>query len=387
MPSVIAQDLSQPGTHALVIGVSQYLHFSDGAEPTPEGAELQMEQLSAAARSASEVASWLLEEYRCPLAPLRSLRVLLSPAPGEQIASTVASKLPAGDPMVLATRANVEREIAEFRHACDSHAENVAFVYVAGHGVQLTNTGAVVLLSDVGCSTHLNRLQGAIDMASVHAGMRYESPARTQFWFVDACRQRPAIARRFETLEGALKLDVPINQDTDCSPLFLAATTGTSAYARAGGLTLFCEALLWALRGGCAAGPEDEGVDCWHVPVTSLVGRLPQHVKALAATEGAEQSADTAGKIAEGTLQYFDAAPKADLRLDLMPPTAEPVTRATLKLDDLPVFEDLADWPVQQRVDAGLYLLKVSAQPPYVNREMALNVMPPSKSQTIKVTP
>jgi hypothetical protein len=386
MPSLITEDLTKPGTHALVIGVSRYLHFADGDETTPQGADFQMGQLSAAARSASEFAAWLLAEYRCPQAPLRSLRVLLSPSANEQIAPAVAALLPNGGIATSATRANVEQELREFKDACDRHTDNVAIVYVAGHGVQLTKTGAIVLLSDFGSPTHIARLQGAIDMASVHAGMRRQNTARTQFWFVDACRQRPVIARRFESLEGALKLDVE-NSETECSPIFYAATTGTSAYARAGGVTLFCEALLWALRGGCAVGPEDQGIDCWHVPVTTLIGRLPQQVKALAARESAEQSADITGRIHEGTLQQFQTAPKADLRIDLAPTAAQPVARATLKLDDLPVFTDLSDWPVQQRVDAGLYLLKVSAPAPYVNREMPLNVTPPAKATTIKVNP
>jgi len=99
MPSLIDEDLTQPGTHALVIGVSEYLHFGDGADPTPQGEEFQMEQLSAAARSASEFARWLLQDYRCQRAPLRSLRVLLSPSPGEQTEPEIAARIAGADPV------------------------------------------------------------------------------------------------------------------------------------------------------------------------------------------------------------------------------------------------------------------------------------------------
>ncbi|QRN83179.1 caspase family protein [Chloroflexota bacterium] len=245
MSSLIPEDLTQPGTHALVIGVSEYLHLVDGKDPTPTGISFGMEQLSAAARSASEFAAWLLNEYQCDHAPLRSLRVLLSPADGEEINPDIAALLPVDS---SATTNNVRIDLGEFRHACDASVDNIAIVYIAGHGVQITKTGAIVLLSDFGDTHFLSQLEGAIDMAGVHAGMNHPNTAKTQFWFVDACRQQPAIAKKFETLSGAITLDEPIGA-TETSPLFLAAGTGTQAYARVGGVTLFNEALLWALRG------------------------------------------------------------------------------------------------------------------------------------------
>ena len=146
MPSLIPQDLTGPRTHALVIGVSRYLHFADGSEPTADGTSFQMEQLSAAARSASEFAAWLLKVYRCTRAPLGSLRVLLSPSKGEQIAADIAALQAAGDSS--ATLANVRTALKEFRDACDSNVDNIAIVYAAGHGVQLTKHGAILLLTD-----------------------------------------------------------------------------------------------------------------------------------------------------------------------------------------------------------------------------------------------
>ena len=71
-------------THAFVVGVSHY-PFLDGPEATPLGEQLGMANLSSAARSASEVAAWLLGEYRCPEAPLASVRLLLSPVDGESL--------------------------------------------------------------------------------------------------------------------------------------------------------------------------------------------------------------------------------------------------------------------------------------------------------------
>ena len=382
MPSLIPEDLSAPGTHALVIGVSAYRHFEDGSEPTPNGIETGMEQLTAAARSASEFAAWLLNDYRREAAPLKSLRVLLSPSDGEEIHPDIAALLGADS---AATIANVRTEIGGFRAAADSHQDNVLVVYIAGHGVQLTKNGAIVLLNDFGSPAHLTKLEGAIDVAGVHAGMNHPNTAKTQFWFVDACRQKPLIARRFESLEGALKLSVPVG-DTEASPLFLAATTGKEAFAYVGGVTLFNKALMWALKGGVASGPEDDGIDKWHIPVTNLIKRLPEKVKSLALAESADQAVDIAGKIHEAVFHEFPGAPQVALSIDLVPAEAKQSCTGTLKLDaTVPVIEDYADWPMHETLDAGLYLLNVRAEAPYSSRDQILQLIPPEKSAEVSV--
>jgi hypothetical protein len=223
-------------------------------------------------------------------------------------------------------------------------------------------------------------------MAGVHAGMNHPKTARTQFWFVDACRQKPAIARKFEELDkGALTLDEP-SGETEVSPLFLAAGTGQQAYARVGGVTLFNEALLWALHGNVANGPE-AGVNCWHVPVTALIRQLPDRVKTLAAQESVEQSVDIAGKIHEAVFHEYSAAPKVSLHIDLAPENAKPVSKAWLKLNaTIPVVEDFSDWPMQQSVGAGLYLLDIKTAAPFQPKTDLLDIKPPSKLAAYDVT-
>ncbi len=384
MPSLIPDDLAQPGTHALVVGVSAYEHLGDGNDPTPTGEESQMEQLSAAARSASDFAAWLLNDYRCERAPLKSLRVLLSPSDVEVIHPDIAALLN-GD--FSSTLKNVKAALVDFRKACDTNTENVLIVYVAGHGVQLTKHGAIVLLNDFGDTAHATKLEGAIDMAGVHAGMNHPGTAKTQFWFVDACRQKPRIARRYQSLEGALTLDVR-NGTTEASPLFLAATTGKAAFARVGGITLFNEALMWALNGGVAAGPEDEGINCWHIPVTELIKSLPDRVKALALAEGADQSVDIAGKIHEAVFHECPTAPKVDLRINVVPDEAQAVSRGTLKMNATDVIvENFVNWPMHEHVDAGLYLLNVEADGPFVSKDKILRLSPPAKTTEVNVEP
>ena len=79
-------------THAFVVGVSHY-PFLDGPQMTDQGEQLGLANLSSAARSASELTAWLLNEYRCPEAPLKDVRLLLSPVDGEALNADVLARM------------------------------------------------------------------------------------------------------------------------------------------------------------------------------------------------------------------------------------------------------------------------------------------------------
>ena len=381
MSSIIPEKLGQPGTHVLVIGVSKYPHLQDGTNPTAEGQDFQIDQLTAAARSASEFAAWLMNDYHCPDAPLSSLRILLSPSEGEEIAEDIEPLLGTD---FAATRANTDTIFGEFISACKSHEDNVAIVYVAGHGVQLTKHGAIVLLEDFAAANQLQKLHGAIDMAGVHGGMNAPGFPKRQFWFVDSCRQVPVIARRFDMLSGALTLDIPM-MSGEVSPMFLAATTGEAAYARAGGRTLFFEALNWAFAGGAATGPRAP-VNSWHVSVSQLIEHLPGRVSALAEAEGVEQSVEIAGKIANAVVHELKVVPSVDLTIELEPAGAIGASTGELAFDATKVVvKDFKDWPLHEKVKAGLYLLKIQADPPFQKHEGLLDIEPPEHVKTVMV--
>jgi hypothetical protein len=382
MPDILnSSQQSTPATHALVIGVSRYHHIQDGQAPTERGRQFGLEQLTSAARSASEVASWLLNSYRNARAPLGSLRVLLSPSPGEVIASDVAERLssPHG-----ATRAAVEQELAAFRTACAQHVDNVAFVYVAGHGVQLTNHGAILLLEDVGSDAHLNELGGALDVVGCHQGFDHPRTARTQFWFFDACRQVPEVARRFANLAGAITLDEQ-HGHADSSPLFLASSTREVAFARVGQSSLFCEALVWALQRGAVRGPGEECGE-WHVSVSSLHEKLAPRVRLLAGQAGEDQNVEITGRVLPAIIHRLAEPPRVKLQVTLQPPAAQPVTRASLFFGaQRLVLDRHAAWPIDAELEAGLYLLDVTTAPPYADKKAILDLKPPAVTEDVKV--
>lgn len=384
MPSIIPENTAAPGTHALVIGVSEYIHFDDGSQPTGNGQLLNMAQLSAAARSASEFAAWLVDHRNHASAPLSSLRVLLSPSPGEVIHPTIAPLLH-GDHS--ATLDNVHDELIEFRDVCNLHQDSTAVVYVAGHGVQLTKTGSLLLLNDCGSPGHARLLEGALDMAGVHAAFNHPGTAKTQFWFVDACRQEPAVAARFESMGGALSLDEPTGV-ADSTALFLAATTGTPAFARPGGVTLFNEALLEALHGGIAVEPEPGVSDKWHVSTHGLVRHLRQRVKALAAAENADQTVDSVVQFQDALLHEYGSTPSVDLRIDLDPAAAHPGSDGKLTDGgDQTIAQTTDIWPIEETVEAGIYKLKINTAAQFKDFSDFLKVNPNLDNHHVDVTP
>ncbi|CAN5496712.1 hypothetical protein BH10ACT7_BH10ACT7_24690 [soil metagenome] len=370
-----------PSTHALVIGVSDY-PFADGPRASEFGESMGISNLSSAARAASDVADWLLSEYANPDAPLGSLRVLLAPARGEKLNKSISARV-AGR-RIAATRAAVQADLKAFREACRANEDNVGIVYVAGHGIQLNKRGAVVLLTDFGDPRHLNELDGAIDVVGCHNAMDEAGTARTQIWFSDACRQLPDVARRFETLTGALTLSEG-NGRADASPMFLAASTRESAFAEKGKSTLFARCLLDALRATALVGPDD-GCPVWHVGSSQLGRVLPAAVRSAAAAHGEDQTVDIMGSANEVILQRFDRVPHVEIVVELDPGDVTPAPDVTLQFGGN--GKNLAKgkgWPLKYRGPAGLYLLDIDARPPLRAENKILDVMPPAHHTTVEV--
>jgi hypothetical protein len=376
MTSLIPEDLSLPGTHALVIGVSAYEFLNGGANCSPQGRAFRIGQLSAAARSASEFAAWLMNGYNRPGRPLRSLRVLLSPSPNETIEPTVQALLK-GD--WQATRKNVDITFTHFRDAVGSHEENVAIVYVVGHGVQFSKNGAVLLLNDFADPMHrYETYTGAVDMRWMHDAMNQQSGvAQTQFWFVDVCRDLPEELEKYGILGGVKGGDVARTGSAKSSPLFLSASPGQGAFAKTNGLTLFCDALLRGLKEGHAARSEGERNSPWRVSVNTLLQYLPDAVKALAGAGEKTQDVECTGKMTNAVLHECVTPPDVDLTISIRSGHNNSNYSASLKHRGTTLYKGYSSWPLTARVRAGLYAIEVTTLSPPGIDEDCLNLQPP----------
>lgn len=360
MTAVIDDSSGSPGTHALIIGVSAYDHLlgTREGECSEQGSDSGLGQLTAAARSASRFATWLMNDYRRKGFPLRSLRVLLSPATEDEVSENLKDKLEKDS---IPTRDNVASAFREFKKAAARNPNNIAIVYVAGHGVQFTNTGAVLLLSDFAHPNHEEeRYRGAVDMRAMHESMTYTNGARSQFWFVDICRQRAPDAKDFEELAGVLKFNKDICGAAACSPLFLSASTGEQAFAKPGKLTLFCEALMLALVEGHAASSDGERSSPWLVSTSGLQMYLRKTVDLLAGHDDEKQLIECTGIFNDEVFHECEKAPEVDLTIQIKDGMIGAHYSAKLSHLDRVLYDNHTAWPLCTKIPAGLYKIEVT---------------------------
>jgi len=380
MGAIVDKKINGPCTHVFALGVSRYRHLEDGDDPTDEGKESQLAQLTSAARSASEFAAWALNEYNNPDAPLASLYVCAAPTDGELLHPDIKAGLGAE---LSATRSAVMNDWLAFRKRCRENREAVAIVYAAGHGVQLTGEGAIMLLEDYAGPDQESALWAAFDMKGLHESMNGADVAARQFWFIDSCRERPEIAARFESLRGAFAGDVPTGH-CESSPIFLAAGPRARAWARIDGVSLFNEALLACLRRNAATPPPQQN-DGWRVTTGSLAAVLKPHV--LKASGSAQQVVELTGHLGTTTetLHVFKQPPTAKVTVQLTPEQAQDSSTASLYLAGKPVIEDADQWPIERELKSGIYTIQVSAEAPYANTLDSVPVKPPSTSYKVTV--
>lgn len=367
-----------PATHAFVMGVSHY-PFLHGPEATPVGAEFGMTDLSSAARSASEIAAWLLQEYHNPERPLADITLFLSPSQGEELHQTIVGQMD-GEEAPAVSR-HVRDGLLQFRERCRQHPDNIAFVYIVGHGIQLNKRGAVILLEDVGALGQ-NLLEAALDVAGCRDAMDEDGNASHQIWFSDACRQRPDLVRRFERLTDAWRLDEGLGQ-VEASPLFLAASTREAAFAEVDRTSIFTQALLWALRGQGGANAPDAACSDWYVPATQLIKVLPRRVKELLADFPEDQNVDVTGRVLELVAQRLTAPPDVEIEVGLNPADLEPPPTAELLFRTVTPQPVDPGWPLRYTGPPGIYKLIATSNGRI--GETVFNADPPQHHSQIEV--
>jgi hypothetical protein len=257
-----------------VIGVGHYPHLEGGTSPRPD--TMGLGQLSSPPVSALEIAEWLKTRYNNVVAPLATLRVLVS---GHDGPATFNNDK--GQPVVLdrAEMTTVATSIHDWAAAADSDTGNIALFYFCGHGVSAgINNG--LLLEDFGADHRdLALLQNVIDIDNLHLAMDGVH-ARKQCFFIDACRNTPkAIADRAG--RGALGqsiLDPTIKQGrygARDAPMFFACLPSQKAYGLAQGTSLFTRALLETLA--CAGAVNRGGV--WTVRTDTMLPALNETLR------------------------------------------------------------------------------------------------------------
>ena len=308
--------------HALVIGVSRYDHLEGGDRQRCTAPLLGgLGQLSAAAAAATRVAVWLRDHFDYPDVRLGSVRLLASPSPGELPLPSDASPPPA-------TYEEVKRALSAWRADARQTPGNITLLYVAGHGIQTSNEGGILLLQDAGDPAY-PVLDRALDVASVRRGMvgdpndpsTYTPPV--QYYFYDACRVLPPAVTNYTELEAGLRFDSPRGAAADMSWVLWGSRSRDYAYADAGErTTLFSKALTEALEKRAQADTDGRTVRFAYFAMA-----LEAAVDELAASFDAQQTVVSGGAGQLRTPVYLRPHPDRSGAPPLLP--APPVPSPT----------------------------------------------------------
>jgi hypothetical protein len=200
-------------------------------------------------------------------APLRSLRVLLSPS--DQEAADLRERLGGA---ARATRENVKAALNAWAADCHLIPRSTAVLYVAGHGVFHDRTGSNLLLEDLdepGVNNVMN-LDASLDLAAVIVGLGHIG-LEASYAFVDACQPVLKSGRKYGG--GGLSFGYEETaEDRLGSYVYSAAARGTYALGEPGKGSVFGEAILDALTRGPIEKDSDN--ELWVVTSRGIAARI-----------------------------------------------------------------------------------------------------------------
>jgi hypothetical protein len=242
-----------PQVHALVIGVSTYPHLPGGPMygQAPAAKTFGLNQLTSPAISAAAVADWLLGEHHNPASRLGSVELLLSPSSyGPSVKAARRLGAPPGTqlPVPPAILSEIKQAAGRWYLRANKHRDNVAFFYFCGHGLEASDR--YLLPADYG-SNPLDWAEHLINFTGTSNNLD-RCRAKTQCFFLDACRDRPRElqdqAARAPVGQALVGPQPGSLQDRD-AVVYHAAAPGRPAAGPPGQKSYFTQALLRCLAG------------------------------------------------------------------------------------------------------------------------------------------
>jgi hypothetical protein len=355
---VVDRKTGKPGTHALIIGISDYPHLQ-GADGSL-GRSFELPRLTTAVRSALAFHDWLTNKAELQV-PLETCRLLLAPSEGE--AKHIPQDTGPADTETLVRAASAWRQDAR-----RSDAE-MTILYFCGHKLQLSVDDDILLCHNFGSPIGPS-LRGAVSFSNIFNAMGpSDAPiAGTQLYFLDGSRHPVSRANLGSKLYGTTDLfDVTLTgPDRRAAGIFHAAAAGDQAYARSEGISLFTEALIEGLAGAAAIPhrPSETGPRRWSVTIASLSRWLAARGDRLAAQHQIGMTFRTS-VLGDGVIANVKNAPMCRLNIEIEP--AEEAAGIGMVIEDQigkPVRKIAALEPRQEiELPAGFYSLLLTPGP------------------------
>jgi caspase domain-containing protein len=230
---------NQPRLHAFVIGVGDYPHLNGGTGQLAREA-LGLSQITTPRYTAPAIAEWILTQYRNTLCPLGSLEMLISPSTSIHVRGNGLI------PVESAIMSRVESSFNAWFQRVSAHPQNLALFYFCGHG--LWTSTQFLLPEDFGDPSVANNWKNCIDFDGMRRGM-FTSPAQTQLFFIDACRETPFGILTQTNVSGDPLITGNSLSTISCSSTYYATSSGQKAYGIDKDVTYFGKGLLSCLNG------------------------------------------------------------------------------------------------------------------------------------------
>jgi Caspase domain len=317
----------KPGLHAFIAGAGAYRHLpgfvpAPGVTFTPAPKNYNMGQLPSTPLTVARIVEWLIRNNTALTFPLATCRVLVSDAHG----ASPPAFAPAGTTIDRCSRDNFDREAKSWRDDAKGNPADATLFYFAGHGIQRSKDDSVMLMDDFGDGSG-GTLNKAVSSGNLYNGMGdlvgYPNIAKTQLFFIDACRAMPSEFTQYEMMNVPNLWDVPTQAlDPRTAPIYHATRSGQLA----GGIptvgTIFGEALESCLDNDAAELDDTTGVASWQITPSSLTRAMRIVVAALNATYNWDQDFVVDRDSAVATLRAFANPPRVRVSLELDPAAA-----------------------------------------------------------------
>jgi hypothetical protein len=221
--------------------------------------------------------------------------------------------------------------------------------------------------------------------------------AKTQFYFIDACRNLPVTVQNLQDPQTGYVFDVEdTGLDYRSAPVFFASPPDAKAQAVPREQTLFVAALLRCLSGEAAVAPRDDGngreSSHWHVTSHSLNCGLKAVVNELNRKFNGVQKWTADGFGEETPLCFLPTPPVVPVSIMVEPDPAVPKTRVRILDPSNAVLYTFpsngSPHPYEHRLPAGHYNLEAQPAAPYIYKQRPCTIEPlGSRLWKLKVSP
>lgn len=349
-----------PGLHLLLIGVSDYAHLPGPDDPPGEGLAA-LKQLRSSALSALALLRKIeaLDAAGRLVRPLATVRLLHSPSADELALEPELSTIGGAS----ALRLPIAEALTAWRDDVATHRDNQALFYFCGHGVRRSLEESILLAADF-LQPHMPKLFNSFRLSNVRNGMcpgpSFPEVGRDQFYFIDACREKPDALDTLDTTETPKIFDAELGGlDDRRAPVFFATMTGGLAAGVPARPTFFADALIWSLdHGSFGPTPLPGRGTVWTMTAPSL------KVGIEASSALLDSRVELTGLVADPVLCFRRDPPELALKVSLAPePLPAPVR--TLSLTELNTKTRFDICPVDHvgphvvSIAAGMYQISV----------------------------